>query len=77
MWRTKFLTVASIGLLGIAAVGVSVTTSLGPGDNYPARRHCQVGEVAGRSFLVGVELTFPMTACVWLACGAFTMRLSV
>ena len=37
MWRTKFLTVASIGLLGVAAVGVSVTTSLGPGDNYPAR----------------------------------------
>jgi hypothetical protein len=46
MWRTKFLIVAFIGLLGIAAVGVSVTTSLGPGDNYPARRHCQVGEVA-------------------------------
>jgi tripartite-type tricarboxylate transporter receptor subunit TctC len=37
MWRIKFLTVASIGLLGVAAVGVSVTTSLGPGDNYPAR----------------------------------------
>ena len=37
MWRTKFLIVAFIGLLGIAAVGVSVTTSLGPGDDYPAR----------------------------------------
>ena len=37
MWRTKFLIVAFIGLLGIAAVGVSVTTSLQPGDNYPAR----------------------------------------
>ena len=37
MWRTKFLIVAFIGLLGIAAVGVSVTTSFGPADNYPAR----------------------------------------
>ena len=37
MWRTKFLIVAFIGLLGIAAVGVSVTTPSGPGDNYPAR----------------------------------------
>ena len=37
MWRTKFLIVAFIGLLGIAAVGVSVTTSSGPADNYPAR----------------------------------------
>jgi len=36
-WRTKFLIVAFIGLLGIAAVGASVTTSFGPGDNYPAR----------------------------------------
>jgi tripartite-type tricarboxylate transporter receptor subunit TctC len=37
MWRTKFLIVAFIGLLGVAAVGVSVTTSFQPGDNYPAR----------------------------------------
>jgi tripartite-type tricarboxylate transporter receptor subunit TctC len=37
MWRTKFLIVAFIGLLGIAAVGASVMTSLQPGDNYPAR----------------------------------------
>jgi tripartite-type tricarboxylate transporter receptor subunit TctC len=37
MWRTKFLIVAFIGLLGIAAVAFSVTTSLGPTDNYPAR----------------------------------------
>ena len=37
MWRTKFLIVGFIGLLGIAAVGVGVTTSSGPADNYPAR----------------------------------------
>jgi tripartite-type tricarboxylate transporter receptor subunit TctC len=37
MWRTKFLVVAFIGLLGIAFVGLGVTTSLGPADNYPAR----------------------------------------
>ena len=37
MWRTKFLIVAFIGLLGIAAVGVGVTTSSGPADNYPTR----------------------------------------
>ena len=37
MWRTKFLIVTFIGLLGIAAVGFSVTTSLGPADNYPVR----------------------------------------
>src|SRR5262245_12858442 len=37
MWRTKFLIVAFIGLLGIAAVGVSVTTSFAPRDSYPAR----------------------------------------
>src|SRR5215470_8088980 len=37
MWRTKFLVVALIGLLGIALVGLGVTTSLGPADNYPAR----------------------------------------
>jgi putative tricarboxylic transport membrane protein len=37
MWRTKFLIVGFIGLLGIAAVGVGVTTSSGPADNYPTR----------------------------------------
>jgi tripartite-type tricarboxylate transporter receptor subunit TctC len=37
MWRTKFLIVAFIGLLGFAAVGVGVLTPSGPGDNYPAR----------------------------------------
>ena len=37
MWRTKFLVVAFIGLLGIAFVGLGVTTSLGPADNYPAK----------------------------------------
>jgi putative tricarboxylic transport membrane protein len=37
MWRTKFLIVAFIGLLGIAAVVVSLTTSFGPNDNYPIR----------------------------------------
>src|SRR5262245_6962561 len=37
MWRTKFLVVGLIGLLGIALVGLGVTTSLGPADNYPAR----------------------------------------
>ena len=37
MWRTKFLIVGFIGLLGIAAVGVSVTTPSGPADNYPTR----------------------------------------
>jgi tripartite-type tricarboxylate transporter receptor subunit TctC len=36
-WRTKFLIVAFIGFLGIAAVGLSVTTSMGPADNYPTR----------------------------------------
>src|SRR5262245_7569368 len=36
MWRTKLLIVAFIGLLGIAAVGVSVPTSLGP-NHYPAK----------------------------------------
>ena len=37
MWRTKFLIVAFIGLLGIAAVGLGVATSFGPGDSYPVR----------------------------------------
>jgi tripartite-type tricarboxylate transporter receptor subunit TctC len=37
MWRTKFLIVAVIGLLGMAAIGVSFTTSSGPADNYPTR----------------------------------------
>ena len=37
MWRTKFLIVGFIGLLGIAAVGAGVTTSSGPADNYPTR----------------------------------------
>jgi len=37
MWRTKFLVVALIGLLGIALVSLGVTTSFGPADNYPAR----------------------------------------
>ena len=37
MWRTKVLIVTFIGLLGIAAVRFSVTTSFGPQDNFPAR----------------------------------------
>jgi tripartite-type tricarboxylate transporter receptor subunit TctC len=37
MWRTKFLIVTFIGLLGIAAVAVSVMTPDGGGDGYPAR----------------------------------------
>jgi putative tricarboxylic transport membrane protein len=37
MWRTKFLIVAFIGLLGMAAVGLGVATSFGPGDSYPVR----------------------------------------
>ena len=35
MWRTKLLIVAFIGLLGIAAVGFSISSV--PGDRYPAR----------------------------------------
>jgi putative tricarboxylic transport membrane protein len=37
MWRTKFLIVTLIGLLGIAAVAVSVVTWDGEGDGYPVR----------------------------------------
>ena len=37
MWRTKFLIVTFIGLLGIAAVAVSVMTPDGGGDGYPVR----------------------------------------
>jgi tripartite-type tricarboxylate transporter receptor subunit TctC len=37
MWRTKFLIVTFIGLLGIAAVAVSVVMWDGEGDGYPVR----------------------------------------
>jgi tripartite-type tricarboxylate transporter receptor subunit TctC len=37
MWRTKFLIVTFIGLLGIAAVAASLVTWDGEGDGYPVR----------------------------------------
>ena len=37
MWRTKFLVVALIGLLGIAAIAVSVVTWDVARDGYPVR----------------------------------------